>query len=61
MKCKAKAKYSELSNEDNFLALGGASTHLKLIAGEVVEISKGLLPLSKELKECLSEIKKGDK
>ena len=63
MKVKAKSSYGELSNEDNFLALGGASTHLKLIAGESVEISKALLPLAKGLAECLTEIKskKGDK
>tara|TARA_R100000501_G_C2566441_1_gene75028 strand:- start:242 stop:433 length:192 start_codon:yes stop_codon:yes gene_type:complete len=63
MKVKAKASYSELSNEDNFLALGSASTHLKLVAGETVEIAKSMIPLSKELNECLSEIKskKGDK
>ena len=63
MKVKAKASYAELPNEDNFLALGSASTHLKLIAGESVEVSKLILPLSKELGECLTEIKskKGDK
>ena len=63
MKVKAKASYRELSNEDNFLALGSASTHLKLIAGESVEVGDVLLPFSKELGECLTEIKskKGDK
>lgn len=63
MKVKAKASYGELSNEDNFLALGSASTHLKLVAGESVEIGSALLPLADDLKECLTEIKskKGDK
>ena len=60
---KAKSSYSELADEDNFLAVGSASTHLKLMAGKSVEVSKLLLPLSKELSECLTEIKskKGDK
>jgi len=63
MKYKAKKSYSELPNEKNFLAIGGATTHLKLEAGESVEIPKALLPLKKELAECLTEItsKKGDK
>ena len=57
MKYKAKKTYAELPNEKNFLALGSGSAHLLLIAGETVEISKQLLPLSKELEECLTEIK----
>tara|TARA_Y100000310_G_C20535794_1_gene740774 strand:+ start:86 stop:277 length:192 start_codon:yes stop_codon:yes gene_type:complete len=63
MKYKAKTSYEGLSNDNNFLALGSASTHLKLVAGEVVEVSKSLLPLAKELEECLTEVKdkKGDK
>mgnify|MGYP003149634331 CR=1 FL=1 len=63
MKYKAKVSYGELPNENNFLALGSASTHLKLMAGEIVEISNDLLPLDKNIKECLTEIKsnKGDK
>ena len=63
MKYKAKKQYAELPNDKNFLALGSASTHLRLIAGEAVEISKSLLPLSKDLGDSLTEIKgtKGDK
>ena len=57
MKCKAKPEYSKLSNSDNFLALGSASTHLWLEAGMEVEISKSLLPLNKKIKDCLTEIK----
>ena len=57
MKYKANKKYNELPNEKNFLALGSASAHLKLVAGESVEINKLLLPLSKDLEECLTEIK----
>jgi|TARA_Y100000310_G_scaffold127201_1_gene126245 hypothetical protein len=56
-KYKAKKTYGELPNEKNFLALGSASTHLKLVAGESVEISDQLLPLSKDLEDCLTEIK----
>ena len=33
MKYKAKKEYADLPYDKNFLALGGASTHLKLIAG----------------------------
>tara|TARA_Y100000593_G_C4264932_1_gene314246 strand:+ start:85 stop:276 length:192 start_codon:yes stop_codon:yes gene_type:complete len=57
MKCKAKKSYTELPNTDNFLAKGSASTHLLLVAGRAVEITKDLLPLSKKLGECLEEIK----
>ena len=57
MKYKANKKYNELPNEKNFLALGSASAHLKLVAGESVEISDQLLPLSKDLEDCLTEIK----
>ena len=62
MKCKAKKTYAELPNEKNFLALGSGSTHLLLIAEKTVEINQQLLPLSKELEECLTEVKtkKGD-
>ena len=57
MKYKAKKSYAELSGTKNFEALGSASTHLLLVAGESVEISKALLPLSKELEDCLEEVK----
>ena len=56
MKYKAKPEYSKLSNADNFLALGSASTHLWLEAGLEVEIPKSLLPLAKKIKECLTEV-----
>ena len=62
MKYKAKKEYAELPNEKNFLAIGGATTHLKLIAGLTVEINKERLPFSKAIGDCLMEIKsKGDK
>ena len=57
MKYKAKKSYTELSGTKNFEALGSASTHILLVAGQSVEISKALLPLSKELEDCLIEIK----
>jgi len=57
MKYKAKPEYAKLSNSDNFLALGSASTHLRLEAGMAVEINKALLPLNKKIKDCLTEIK----
>jgi hypothetical protein len=57
MKYKAKKSYAELSGTKNFEALGSASTHILLVAGQSVEISKALLPLSKELEDCLIEIK----
>ena len=61
MKYKAKKEYAELPNDKNFLALGSASTHLLLIAGMTVELNKNI-KLSKEMGECLTEIKsKGDK
>ena len=62
MKYKAKKEYAELPDEKNFLALGSASTHLKLIAGLTVEINPKRLPISKTISDCLTEIKsKGDK
>ena len=63
MKYKAKEAYISLPNNKNFLAMGSASTHLKLVAGEAVEIEGGLLPLPKVISDCLAEIKskKGDK
>ena len=63
MKYKAKEAYLDLPNNKNFLAIGSASTHLKLAAGETVEIGEGLLPLSKAISDCLTEVKskKGDK
>ena len=62
MKYKAKKEYAELPNEKNFLAIGGATTHLKLIAGLTVEINTKRLPMSKVISDCLTEIKsKGDK
>jgi len=56
-KYKAKKTYAELPNDKNFLALGSASTHLNLVAGESVEISKHHFPLPKEIDDCLTEIK----
>ena len=62
MKYKAKKEYSELPNDKNFLALGSASTHLKLVAGLTVEIDTKRLPIPKVISDCLTEIKsKGDK
>lgn len=55
MKCKAKPEYNELGDDKNFLALGSASTHLRLKAGFEVEIPAALSPLPKKLKECLKE------
>ena len=57
MKYKAKKSYTELSGTKNFEALGSASTHLLLVAGESVEVSEALQPLSKELEDCLIEVK----
>lgn len=61
MKYKANSKYAALDDKDSFLAKGSASTHLKLLAGDVVELSDRLLPLSKKIKECLDRIDKGEK
>ena len=58
MKIQAKKEYNALPDEDNFLALGSASTHLKLKDGMVVQLHKALLPLPKKLKDCLKEVKK---
>ena len=60
MKIKAKSTYASLKNTNNFIAYGSTSTHLKLIAGEVVTWDK---ELPKKLKEHLTEVKKkkGDK
>lgn len=57
MKAKAKPSYMELTDDKNFIALGSASTHLRLVAGIEVEIPKSLLPLKKTIKDCLTEIK----
>ena len=56
MKAKAKPEYSKLSDSDNFLALGSASTHLRLLDGQEVDIPAGLTSLSKKIKECLIEV-----
>ena len=60
MKLKAKKTYKELDNTVNFNSLLSASTHLKLLAGEIVEWN-GKVP--KNLMNHLSEVKskKGDK
>ena len=42
MKYKATADYVKLSNGENFISLQSASTHLILLAGEVVEWNKPL-------------------
>ena len=54
MKYKATEKYKELANDKNFHSVGSASTHMKLMAGEVVEYDK---PLPKKLKDTLKEVK----
>ena len=61
MKYIAKKEYNELPDEENFLALGSASTHLRLKDGLEVEVQKALLPLPKKLKDCLKEVKKEGK
>ena len=62
MQYKAKKEYAELPNDKNFLALGSASTHLKLVAGLTIEIDAKQLSIPKEVIDCLTEIKsKGDK
>ena len=62
MKYKAKKEYAELPDDKNFLALGSASTHLRLVAGLTVEINTKQLSIPKEVSDCLTEIKsKGDK
>jgi hypothetical protein len=64
MKYKAKKGYGELPNDKNFIALGSSSDHLKLVAGLIVDINTDVLPISKELGDCLTEIKsksKGEK
>ena len=58
MKYVAKKEYAALSDQDNFLALGSASTHLILKEGLEVEVPKSLLPLPKKIKDCLKEVKK---
>ena len=58
MKYKSKKSYAELPDTKNFIAKGSASTHLLLVAGKTVEITEDLLPLSKELGECLVEVNK---
>ena len=57
MKYKAKPAYAALSNDENFLALGSATTHLRLMDGLVVEMPKSLLPVNKKIKDCLTEVK----
>lgn len=57
MKYKAKPEYAALSNDNNFLSLGSASTHLRLMDGLAVEIPKSLVPLNKKIKDCLTEVK----
>ena len=62
MKYKAKKEYKELPDEKNFLSLGCASTHLRLIADLTVEIDIKRLTITKVIGDCLTEIKsKGDK
>ena len=62
MKYKAKKEYAELPDDKNFLALGSASTHLRLVAGLTVEINTKQLPIPKVISDCLIEIKsKGEK
>ena len=61
MKYIAKKEYAALSDQDNFLALGSASTHLILKDGLEVEVPKALLPLPKKIKDCLKEVKKDGK
>ena len=60
MKIKAKESYEKLDDTKNFNSLLSASTHLKLVAGLVVDY-KGDIP--DELKKHLTEIKatKGSK
>ena len=60
---KAKKEYKDLPENKNFIGLGKASTHLQLLAGMECEVSKSLLPLSKELLKALEtkKIKSEDK
>ena len=53
-KYKAKATYKDLDDTKNFKSLLSCSTHLKLKAGLEIEWEK---PISKDLKEHLTEIK----
>lgn len=57
MKVKAKAEYAQLKENENFIALGSTSTHLRLLANIEVEISKQHLPLPKAILKTLTEIK----
>tara|TARA_Y100001973_G_C5190660_1_gene330755 strand:+ start:746 stop:937 length:192 start_codon:yes stop_codon:yes gene_type:complete len=50
---KAKEEYKNLEDSKNFIGLGKASTHLKLLAGMECEVSKSLLPLPKNLLKVL--------
>ena len=50
---KAKEEYKNLKYNENFIALGKASTHLQLLAGMECEVSKSLLPLPKKLLKVL--------
>jgi len=52
-KFKAKPSYKDL--KDNFVGLGSASTHLRLLDGMVVEFDK---EIPEDILECLTEVKK---
>ena len=53
-KYKAKKSYAELDHDKNFTSLLSASTHLKLLEGEVVEWNNDI---PKDLMKHLTEIK----
>jgi hypothetical protein len=59
---KAKEEYKNLEESKNFLGLGSASTHLKLLNGVECEVPESLLPLSKALLKTLEskELKKSE-
>lgn len=58
MKYKAKDTYKQLPNEENFIALGSASTHLLLMADMEVEFN---YKISSKLIKHLIEVKKENK
>ncbi len=57
-KYKAKKSYAELDHNKNFTSLLSASTHLKLLAGEVVEWNNDI---PKDLMKHLTKIKNTSK
>ena len=58
MKYKAKETYKQLPDEENFISLLSASTHLKLMADLEVEFNN---EVPSKLIKHLTEVKEGSK